>query len=77
MDIMETSLYILALLPLSFLTLTCQFLAITDLFNRETSEVWGGNKWVWGILILVINLFGSVLYLILGRIDLGKYTKSE
>ncbi|MCT4780679.1 MULTISPECIES: PLD nuclease N-terminal domain-containing protein [Exiguobacterium] len=35
-----------------------------DLWNRPRTR---GPKWVWGILIFVINYLGPIIYLIWGR----------
>ena len=39
--------------------------ALIDLVRRK--KVRGGNKWVWGVIIVVVNFIGPILYFILGR----------
>ena len=42
-------------------------IALVDLYRRPLTQVALGNKWVWVILIILINLIGAVLYLAIGR----------
>jgi hypothetical protein len=42
-------------------------IALVDLYRRPVAQVTFGNKWVWVILIILINLIGSILYLAIGR----------
>ncbi|HEY4687552.1 MAG TPA: PLD nuclease N-terminal domain-containing protein [Candidatus Subteraquimicrobiales bacterium] len=39
--------------------------ALIDLFKRE--KVTGGNKIIWGLVIVLINFIGPILYLVIGR----------
>jgi hypothetical protein len=39
--------------------------ALFDLVKRK--RVRGGNKWLWGIIIVVVEIFGPILYFVLGR----------
>lgn len=64
---MQTAVFTLIILTVGLLTLALQFLAIVNLFNRENSEIWGGNRWSWLILILLTNLIGSTLYLVVNQ----------
>jgi hypothetical protein len=41
--------------------------ALVDLYRRPVTQVTFGIKWVWVILIILINLIGSILYLAIGR----------
>jgi hypothetical protein len=41
--------------------------ALVDLFRRPVSQVALGNKWVWVVIIILINLVGAILYLAIGR----------
>jgi len=47
--------------------LVLDVIALVDLFRRPVSRVALGNKWVWLAIILLVNLLGSVVYLIVGR----------
>ena len=53
------------LIPLVLVELGLLAFALYDLVRRK--RVRGGNKWVWGIIIVVVEIFGPVLYFVLGR----------
>jgi hypothetical protein len=42
-------------------------LALVDLYRRPIAQVNLGNKWIWVILIVLINLVGAILYFAIGR----------
>ncbi len=52
-------------IPIALVQLGLMAFALYDLVRRE--RVRWGNKWVWGIVIVVVNIIGPVLYLLLGR----------
>jgi hypothetical protein len=52
------------LIPIVLIDFVLKIVAVIDLFRRE--QVAGGKKWLWAI-ILAINYFGPVIYLVLGR----------
>lgn len=54
-----------ALLFVILLQCILQLYCIVDLVRRRA--VTGGNKWLWGVLIVAGGLLGSLLYLALGR----------
>jgi hypothetical protein len=58
---------ILFLIPLFLLQLALLVIAILDLVKRE--HVTGGNKLVWALVIIFINVIGPIVYLIAGRKD--------
>ena len=53
------------ILPLVVVELALLGFALRDLIRRK--RVKGGNKWVWGIIIVVFELIGPILYFVLGR----------
>ena len=53
------------LIPLVLVELGLLAFALYDLIKRK--RVRGGNKWVWGIIIVVVEIFGPILYFVLGR----------
>jgi hypothetical protein len=53
------------LLPLLLLQLGLQVAAIYDLVRRE--KVRGGNKWVWGAVIVLGEALGPLAYFLVGR----------
>ena len=57
--------FIALLVPLILVELGLLAFALYDLVRRE--RVKGGNKWLWGVLIVFFSLIGPILYLVLGR----------
>ncbi len=53
------------LIPLILIELVLLVVALVDLVKRE--HVRGGNKIVWVLVIIFINLIGPIVYLLLGR----------
>ena len=53
------------ILPLVIIQLGLMAFALWDLVKRK--RVKGGNKLVWGIVIVIVNIIGPILYLIIGR----------
>ncbi len=56
---------ILLLLPIIFIQLVLQVVALVDLAKRK--RVTGGNKWVWVVAIVLGNMLGAAAYLLMGR----------
>lgn len=52
------------LIPILLLQLGLMGFALVDLARRERTK---GPKWVWAIVIVLVNLIGPILYLVLGR----------
>lgn len=42
-------------------------IALIDLYRRPAELVAFANKWIWLVLMLVLNVLGPVLYLLIGR----------
>ncbi len=57
----------LLLLPLILLQLGLMLGALIDLSRRE--RVAGGNKLVWGLVIVFVNTLGPLAYFAFGRKD--------
>ena len=57
----------LLLLPLILLQLGLMLGALIDLSRRE--RVAGGNKLVWGLVIVFVNTLGPLAYFVFGRKD--------
>lgn len=55
------------LIPLIVLELALLIFALVDLVKRE--KVRGGNKVVWAIIIVIINIIGPIIYLVFGRLE--------
>jgi hypothetical protein len=56
---------ILLAIPLVLIELGLLAFALFDLIKRKSVK--GGNKWVWGLIIVVVNFIGPIVYLIVGR----------
>ena len=53
------------LIPLVIIELTLMVVALVDLAKRK--QVRGDSKVVWALLIIFVNIIGSIVYLIGGR----------
>jgi hypothetical protein len=55
----------LLVLPLILIELGLMIFALVDLVRRP--RVKGGNKWLWVIVIVLINIVGPLVYFVVGR----------
>jgi len=53
------------LIPLFIIQVALAVIALVDLVKRE--RVWGGNKVVWALVIILVNIIGPIIYLLAGR----------
>jgi len=53
------------LIPLVLIQLALFGIALYDLIKRK--RVKGGNKLLWGLLIVLVSYIGPILYLVIGR----------
>ena len=65
MDLGEIREMISLLIPLVVIQLVLIGIALRDLVRQK--RVKGGNKLVWGLVIVFIQYIGPILYLIIGR----------
>ncbi len=56
---------IMLLIPVIAIQLVLMIVALIDLERRQT--VRGGNKIVWALLIVFINIIGPIVYFLVGR----------
>jgi len=56
---------ILLVIPLVAIQLGLLGFALYDLVKRN--RVRGGNKLLWGVVIVLVNIIGPILYLTIGR----------
>ena len=63
---METAQVVLLLTPLIAVQLVLMVVCLVDLLRPER-VVAGGNKVVWGLVIVLGEIVGSLAYLFLGR----------
>lgn len=57
---------VLLLLPVLVIQLGLLVLALRDLLRPER-RVRGDSKLMWGIIIVVVNIIGPILYFLVGR----------
>jgi hypothetical protein len=55
------------LIPLIILQLGLMIFALLDLVRRSAEQVKGRNKWLWVIVIVLVNTVGPIIYFVLGR----------
>jgi hypothetical protein len=60
------SLILLLALPIVLIQLGLMIFALRDLLRPER-RVRGDSKLMWGVIIVIINIIGPVLYLLVGR----------
>ncbi|MFO7697127.1 MAG: PLD nuclease N-terminal domain-containing protein [Anaerolineae bacterium] len=58
---------LLLLIPLLLLEVGLMASALIDLSRRQASQVRGGNKLLWILVIVLISLFGPLAYYLYGR----------
>ena len=71
MEINQSILYILLqylplLIPVVLIQLALLVTALVDLIRREKTH---GPKWVWVLVIVLVNFIGPIIYFIAGRKD--------
>jgi len=54
------------LIPIAIIQLGLMIWALIDLARRERTK---GPKWVWVLVIVLINLIGPMVYFVVGRED--------
>lgn len=63
-NITELTKFIPFLIPVILLQLGLLVVALIDLVRREQTR---GPKWIWALVIIFVNLFGPIIYLLFGR----------
>lgn len=53
------------IVPLVLIELGLMAFALYDLVKRE--RVRGGNKILWGVVIVLVGIIGPIVYLVIGR----------
>jgi hypothetical protein len=56
--------YIPFLIPVLLLQLTLMALALFDLVRRPATN---GPKWLWVLVIVLVNMIGPIIYFLAGR----------
>jgi hypothetical protein len=65
MDIEQLTSLLPFLIPIIIIQIGLMVWALVDVVKRE--RVRGGNKVVWILIIVLVNLFGPIIYFIWGR----------
>ena len=52
------------LIPIVLLQIALIVIALKDLIGREQTK---GPKWAWALIILFVDIFGPIIYLLVGR----------
>jgi hypothetical protein len=55
---------ILLLIPILLLQLGLQIFALVDLIRRPKTQL---PKWAWALIILLLEIFGPIIYFLFGR----------
>ncbi len=58
-------LVVLGLLAVAQITL--DVVALLDLYRRPNQQLVFGNKWIWVVIVLLVNTLGAIIYLVAGR----------
>ena len=67
MDNLQELLDLLPLLiPIILIQIALVVIALWDLWKREATR---GPKWVWLLVILLVNFIGPIIYFVVGRED--------
>lgn len=66
MDFSEIQKYIPFLIPVLIIQLGLMLTALIDLIRREHTR---GPKWIWVLVIVLVNYIGPIIYFVAGRKD--------
>jgi hypothetical protein len=56
--------YLPLLIPIALLELGLMIFCLVDIVRREKTK---GPKWMWIVIVVLVNLLGSIAYLLIGR----------
>jgi hypothetical protein len=56
--------YLPLLIPIALLELGLMVAALLDLVKRERTR---GPKWMWILIVVIVNIFGPIVYFLVGR----------
>jgi uncharacterized membrane protein YhaH (DUF805 family) len=63
-DLQKLMQFIPYLVPVLIIQLVLIVVALLDLVRREHTR---GPKWMWALIILFVNIFGAIIYFVVGR----------
>lgn len=58
---------LVVLAAVALLEIALDIVALVHLYRSPVDQILGGNKWIWVVVILLVNLMGAVLYLAIGH----------
>ena len=58
--------YLPLIIPLVIIQLSLMIFALIDLAKREKTR---GPKWLWAVIIIFGELFGPIIYFVVGRTE--------
>ncbi len=61
---MDRTTLIMLLIPIALIQIGLAVAALLDLIRRERAR---GPKWLWALVILLVNWIGPVVYFLFGR----------
>lgn len=61
---MDQSTIVLLLLPILLIQIGLMIFTLIDLIKNPNPN---GPKWMWAVLIVIVNIIGPILYLVIGR----------
>jgi len=64
MDLTQLKQYIPLLIPIILIQLGLMIAALVDLIRRAQTR---GPKWVWVLVIVLVNYIGPIIYFVAGR----------
>jgi hypothetical protein len=64
MNLTDIQQYIPFLVPVFLIQLILMITGLVDLLRREKTR---GPKWVWVIVIVLVNMIGPIIYFVFGR----------
>ena len=70
MDSLLSSVPVWGLVALGVLTvvqITLDVIALVDLYRRPVEQLVFANKWIWVAIVLLVNTFGAIIYLVAAR----------
>ncbi|MFN2223201.1 MAG: PLD nuclease N-terminal domain-containing protein [Candidatus Promineifilaceae bacterium] len=65
-ELQELTRLVPLLIPLVIIELGLMIVALWDLIKRQQTR---GPKWLWVLVIVLVNFIGPIIYLVIGRQD--------
>ena len=64
MNLSDIQQYLPFLVPVILIQLILMISALVDLIRREHTR---GPKWVWAVVVVIVNIIGPIVYFVIGR----------